>query len=119
MNQTKVESRKQAIRDRLVPIIGEVESPLFRQLLQAFIQGARSQRERLRGGLSAGLAAEVRQAAHALVGMSLNLALSELAQISREVETAAEGGASPAAGTLARLDAEMTHVEAVVAALMA
>lgn len=118
MNQTKVEARKQAIRDRLEPILGPVETPLFRQLLQAFIQSARSQRERLRGALASGLAAEVRQAAHALVGMSLNLSLAELASISKEVETSAEGGLIPPAGTIARLDSEMIHVEAVVAAFL-
>lgn len=114
-----LEMREQAIRNRLVPILGEPTEPLFRRLLTAFYHSARTQHERLRAAFQAGVTVEVRKAAHTLVGMSLNLALADLADISKHIEIQTEQGVPPDATILDKLEAEMNNVLTVVSALLA
>lgn len=114
-----LEIREQAIRNRLVPILGEPTEPLFQRLLTAFRHSAQTQHAALRAAFQAGITSEVRKAAHTLVGMSLNLALVDLADISKHIELQSEQGAVPDATILAKLDSEIQSVLTVVSALLA
>lgn len=95
------------------------DETICHRILVEFVEGAANDVSILHQGLSSGDLSAVRETAHSLKGMSLNVAANDLGELALQVETAAkESDLESAASPMPEIDQQLARVQEYVVRLV-